>query len=65
MTIVRLVEKFSIDQRQEIYTAVDDASFAAKNLYNLVNYHIRQAYIHEHRYMKMGELWKIIKPTEA
>ena len=65
MTIVRLVEKRIIPQRQEIYSAVDAVSFAAKNLYNLVNYHIRQAYIHDHRYLKMAELWKMIKPTAA
>lgn len=65
MTIVTLVEKMVIDKRHKNYGAVDAASFAAKNLYNLVNYHIRQAYIHEKRYMKMAELWKIIKPTEA
>jgi putative transposase len=65
MSEVRLVEKMVIDKRHKMFAVVDDASFAAKNLYNLVNYHIRQAYIHAHRYMKMAELWKIIKPTDA
>ena len=65
MTVVHLVEKRVIKPQDEIYPAVDAASFAAKNIYNLVNYFIRQAYNHENRYMKMVELWKLIKPTEA
>lgn len=52
--VVQLVEKRVIKPQEEIYAAVDAASFAAKNLYNLVNYHLRQAYLHEQSYLKMG-----------
>lgn len=65
MGIVRLTEKRVIRPGHAAYGAVDATSFAAKNLYNLVNYHIRQAYIHENRYLKLKDLWQIIKGTEA
>ena len=48
-----------------MYTRLDEVSFATKNLYNLVNNHIRQAFIHDHHYLAMKELWPIIKPTDA
>ena len=65
MTVVHLVETRVIKKRDKVYPALDAASFAAKNLYNLVNYYIRQAYIKENRYLKMKGLWGIIKTTEA
>jgi putative transposase len=64
-TVVQLVEKYVINPQDDIYDSVDAAAFASKNLYNLTNYHIRQAYIHENRYMKMKELYALVKGTDA
>jgi len=63
--IVRQVEQHIVKQGDPIFARIDEVSFAAKNLYNLANYHIRQAYIHNHHYLAMKELWPIIKPAEA
>lgn len=63
--IVRQVEQHMIKFGDERFAILDDISFRAKNLYNLVNYHIRQAYINNHHYLTMKELWPIIKPTDA
>lgn len=66
MKTVTLVEKRVINKSDNVYAAVDATSFATKNLYNLVNYHIRQAYFQEKpHYLKMKELLSIIKPTDA
>lgn len=62
---VHLVEQHIIQPGDCRYEAIDRASFASKNLYNLVNYYIRQAYIKEHRYMPMAEVYKNVKGTEA
>lgn len=61
----RLVEQYIIKKKSEYFEMIDAAAFAAKNLYNLVNYHIRQAYLHEHRYMQMKELYALVKGTDA
>ena len=63
--IVRQVEQHIVKQGDMNFARIDEVSFAAKNLYNLVNYHIRQAYIHHNHYLTMKEIWPIIKPTEA
>ena len=63
--IVRQVEQHIVKLGNPRYTRLDEVSFATKNLYNLVNYHIRQAFIHDHHYLAMKELWPIIKSTDA
>ena len=63
--IVRQVEQHIVKQGDPNFARIDEVSFAAKNLYNLVNDQIRQAYILDHHYLTMKELWPIIKPTDA
>ena len=41
---MQLVEKYFISSNNEFYPLLDNLSFKAKNLYNYVNYHIRQSY---------------------
>lgn len=62
---VRLVEQHIIKPTNPCWSAIDSASFASKNLYNLANYHIRQAYIHDHRYLPMKELYALLKGSDA
>jgi putative transposase len=62
---VRLVEQHSIEKHDSRYRAIDAAAFAAKNLYNQATYQIRQAYIHEGKYLPYGELFHRIKHLQC
>ncbi len=42
---MQLVEQHCIDKGDPRYAAIDAAAFAAKNLYNLALYEMRQSYI--------------------
>src|ERR1700680_3623669 len=55
MTIMQLVEQHLIRKTDPLYTAIDQAAFASKNLYNQANYLIRQAYLHEGKYLPYAE----------
>jgi len=48
---MQLVEQQLIRKTDPRYAAIDRAAFASKNLCNQANYHIRQAYIHEGKYL--------------
>ncbi len=62
---MQLVEQHMIDRNDMRYGAIDRAAFASKNLYNLANYHMRQSFIHEHRYIGYAEVYHIVKCSEA
>lgn len=63
---MHLVEQHRIDRYHPAWQAIDAATFASKNLYNLALYTKRQAYIHEdHRIIGYGELDKVLQPTDA
>ncbi|HEY6406804.1 MAG TPA: transposase [Ktedonobacteraceae bacterium] len=47
------------------YQTIDQAAFAAKNLYNQANYQIRQAYIREGKYLPYAEIFHHVKTHEA
>ena len=42
---MHLTEQHILGRNEASFAAVDAASFAAKNLYNAANYHIRQSFI--------------------
>jgi putative transposase len=44
---------------------IDQAAFASKNLYNLANYHMRQSFIHQGKYMGYAEVYHLVKQTDA
>lgn len=48
---MHLVEQHRIRRSDPRFAAIDQAAFAAKNLYNLANYHVRQSFTHEGRYL--------------
>src|SRR5205085_7912964 len=62
---MQLVEQHVIDKRDPRYATIDAAAFASKNLYNAANYELRQAFIHEGRYMSYSQLDKLMQPHEA
>ncbi len=62
---MRLVEQHSIAKHDPRYAAIDAAAFAAKNLYNQATYQIRQAYIHEGKYLPYAELFHRLKHLEC
>ena len=48
---MQLVEKHVICRSDPRYATLDAACFASKNLYNAALYEVRQAYIHEGKYL--------------
>jgi putative transposase len=62
---ITLVEKHIIRRDDPRFEKIDQASFKSKNLYNLCNYYIRQAYIHENRYLQLNEAYKKLKGSDA
>jgi putative transposase len=47
--MMQLVEQHVISPRDLRFAPIDAAAFAAKNLYNLANYLVRQSFIWEGR----------------
>jgi putative transposase len=62
---MQLVEQHVINRRDPRYTAIDAAAFASKNLYNAALYVIRQAFIHEGKYLNYNEIDKRMQSHEA
>jgi len=60
---MHLVEQHRIDGHDPRWTAIDEAAFASKNLYNVVQYLKRQAFIHEHKILTLGEIYHAVKDT--
>jgi putative transposase len=62
---MQLVEQHIISKRDPRYAAIDAAAFASKNLYNAANYELRQAFIHEGRFISYNQLDKLMQSHEA
>ena len=62
---MQLVEQHVIKGTDPRYTAIDQASFASKNLYNAANYEIRQAFIQQGVYLCYEEMHRLMKTHEA
>jgi putative transposase len=62
---VKLVEQHLIRKSDSRYASIDAAAFASKNLYNQATYQIRQAFIHEGKYLPYPEIFHRIKHTEC
>jgi putative transposase len=63
--MMQLVEQYIISRADPRYAPIDAAAFAAKNLYNLANYLVRQAFIWERRYLDNTAIYHQVKQTEA
>ncbi len=61
---MQLVEQHIIDKNDSRFYAIDEASFASKNLYNAANYIIRQEFIFNNHYISYVELAFKMKGTD-
>ncbi len=62
---MQLTEQHIIDRKDPRYKVIDDAAFKSKNLYNAALYEIRQAFIHEGKYLTYNEMDKRMQSHEA
>jgi putative transposase len=62
---VQLVEQHCISKSDPRYSAIDEAAFKSKNLYNAALYEMRQAFIHHGIYLSYEEMNKLMQPHEA
>ena len=62
---MQLVEQHLIRKTDPAYASIDAAAFAAKNLYNQATYQIRQAFIHEGKYLPYAEIFHRLKHMDC
>ncbi len=62
---MQLVEQHVIDRKDPRYSVIDEAAFKSKNLYNAALYEVRQAFIHESKYLNYSEMDKRMQSHEA
>ncbi len=62
---MQLVEQHVIDKNDPRYSVIDEAAFKSKNLYNAALYEIRQAFIHEGKYLNYNEVQRHMQSHEA
>src|SRR6516162_3127575 len=62
---MQLVEQHLIRKTDPWYASIDAAAFASKNLYNQATYQIRQAFIHEGKYLPYAEIFHRIKHMDC
>jgi putative transposase len=62
---MQLVEQTIIDRRDPRFQEIDQAAFAAKNLYNAANYLIRQSFIVQGIYLDNVKVFHHMKTHEA
>ena len=63
--MVTLVEQHVIKATDPRFAEIDAAAFAAKNLYNLGNYTIRQSWLAGDGYIPYARLYHLLKESEA
>ncbi|TAE60940.1 MAG: transposase [Nostocales cyanobacterium] len=61
---MQVVERHIIQRNHPHYQEIDKLCFAAKNLYNYANFHIRQSFIFAQKYLDYNCLAKQLKATE-
>src|SRR5215813_6894893 len=62
---MQLVERHRESRDHPHFAVIDAAAFASKNLYNQANYQIRQAFIHEGRYLPYAEVYHRLKHLDC
>jgi len=62
---MQLVEQHVIGKNDPRYAVIDEAAFKSKNLYNATLYEIRQAFIHEGKYLNYNEMQRRMQSHEA
>ena len=62
---MRLVEQHLIRRSDPRFAVIDQAALASKNLYNQATYQIRQAFIHDGKYLPYAEIFHRIKRMDC
>ena len=62
---MQVVELHLIRKSDPRFDAIDRAAFASKNLYNQATYQMRQAFIHEGKYLPYAEIFHRVKHLEC
>jgi putative transposase len=62
---MQLVEQHLIRRSDPRFAVIDQAAFASKNLYNQATYQIRQAYLHEGKYLPYAEVFHRVKHLDC
>ncbi len=62
---MQLVEQHIISKSDPRYQQIDEMAFASKNLWNLANYFVRQAFIFEHIYLNNAAVYHLVKSSDA
>ena len=62
---MQLVEQHIIERNDPRYAMIDEAAFKSKNLYNAALYEVRQAFIHEGRYISYNQLDKFMQSSDS
>jgi putative transposase len=62
---MRRVEQHVIEQTHPYFQAIDELAFASKNVWNLANYHVRQAFIFQKTYLNNTATFHLLKETDA
>src|SRR5215813_9713146 len=62
---MQLVERHRVSKDHPHFASIDAAAFASKNLYNQANYQIRQAFIHEGKYLPYAAIFHRLKQLDC
>ncbi len=62
---MRRVEQHVVERKHPLWEAIDEMALASKNLWNLANYHVRQAFIFQQTYLNNTAIFHLLKETEA
>jgi putative transposase len=62
---MRRVEQHVIERSHPKFHAIDEMAFASKNLWNLANYYVRQAFIFQHSYLDNTAVYHLVKDSSA
>ncbi|HKV01864.1 MAG TPA: transposase [Ktedonobacteraceae bacterium] len=62
---MRRVEQHVIEKSHPQFCAIDEMALASKNLWNLANYHVRQSFIFQQKYLTPPALFHLLKATDA
>lgn len=62
---MRRVEQHVIERSHPTFGTIDEMAFASKNLWNLANYYVRQAFIFQHSYLNNTAIYHLVKSSDA
>jgi putative transposase len=62
---MQLVEQHIVSKSDPRFRSIDEMAFAAKNLWNLANYSVRQSFIFEHMYLNTTAVYHLVKSSDA